>query len=263
MQGFYSRDEEGKWLNFRNFAHYPNINFKDANLRFMDLTNNGLMNVIISQGTSFDIYFSEGKSGYGMYRKVHCGNHLGDAPQLVFSDSRQRVFLADMSGDGLTDIVRITNASVTYYPKMGYGRFGTQVVMGNSPLLDSLDQFDTRYLYLADVDGTGTTDILYILKGQIRYFKNLSGNAWSEQELPSTVYCNNDQQTHIQVLDILGNGTQCVVVTSSLPSPVKKMRYLELTSGIKPFSLQEIKNSRGGITRLHYALLQNFICRVK
>ena len=33
------------------------------------------------------------------------------------------VFLADMSGDGLTDLVRIRNAEVCYWPNLGHGRF--------------------------------------------------------------------------------------------------------------------------------------------
>jgi hypothetical protein len=263
IHGYYTRDEDGKWLNFRNFQNNPNINYNDSNLRFMDLSGDGLADIVISKGETFDIYFSEGKKGFGNYRRVRCGHDSGNAPQVVFSDPKQRIFLADMSGDGLTDIVKITHSNIIYYPNLGYGKFGEKVVMSNPPLLDSLDQFDSRFVHLTDVDGTGTSDLLYISKGKIRYFKNLSGNAWEEETLPATIAANATRQNFIQTTDLLGNGTQCVVVTSSLPAQAKKMRYWELTSGIKPFLLSEINNNMGGITRLHYAPSTKFYMQDK
>ena len=275
INGYYTRDEEGKWLNFRNFQDNPNINYNDPNLRFIDLSGNGLADIVISKGDTFDIYFSEGKKGFGNYRRVRCGKENGNAPQLLFSDPKQTVFLADMSGDGLTDIVKITNQNIIYFPNIGYGKFGEKVVMSNPPLLDSADLFDARFVHLADVDGTGTTDLLYISKGKIRYFKNLSGNSWEEEILPNTVSVTATKQTFIQMVDLLGNGTQCLVVSSSLPAQAKKMRYLELSVtpplwvgagggvGVKPFLLNEIDNNMGGITRLHYAPSTKFYMQDK
>jgi RHS repeat-associated protein len=168
-----------------------------------------------------------------------------------------------MSGDGLTDIVRITNQGIVYWPNLGYGKFGEKVVMSNAPLLDSLDQFDTRFVHLVDVDGTGTADLLYISKGKIRYYKNLSGNAWEEEPLPAALAINATPQTFIQTVDLLGNGTQCIVVSSSLPTQANKLRYWELTSGIKPFLLSEINNNMGGITKLHYCSSTKFYMQDK
>ena len=45
-------------------------------------------------------------------------------------------YLADMSGDGLSDLVRIKNGEVCYWPNLGYGRFGSKVTMDNSPWFD-------------------------------------------------------------------------------------------------------------------------------
>jgi hypothetical protein len=168
-----------------------------------------------------------------------------------------------MSGDGLTDIVRVTNQGIVYWPNLGYGRFGEKVVMSHAPLLDSTDQFDTRYVHLVDVDGTGTTDLLYISKGKIRYYKNLSGNGWEEQTLPAALSVNATPQTFIQTVDLLGNGTQCVVVSSSLPAQANQLRYWELTSGVKPFLLREINNNMGGITKLHYGSSTKFYMQDK
>ena len=98
---------------------------------------------------------------------------------IVFADGEQSISLADMSGDGLNDIVRIRNSEVCYWPNLGYGRFGAKVTMDNAPLFDSVDQFDHRRIRLADIDGTGTTDMLYLHRDGVRVYFNQSGNSWS------------------------------------------------------------------------------------
>ena len=54
-----------------------------------------------------------------------------DFPDVSFDDPR--VKLADLTGDGLQDIVRVHNGSVEYWPYRGYGRWGRRVTMGNAP----------------------------------------------------------------------------------------------------------------------------------
>ena len=48
---------------------------------------------------------------------------------MVLADGTQTIFTADMSGDGLSDIVRVRNGEVCYWPNLGYGRFGAKVTM--------------------------------------------------------------------------------------------------------------------------------------
>ena len=47
-------------------------------------------------------------------------------PRLLFADGTQSTYLADMSGDGLSDLVRIRRGSVAVWPNLGYGRFGSE-----------------------------------------------------------------------------------------------------------------------------------------
>ena len=85
-----------------------------------------------------------------------------------------------MCGDGLTDLVRIRNGEVCYWPNLGYGRFGAKVTMDNAPWFDDPDQFDQRRIRLADIDGSGTTDIIYLGRDGVRLYFNQSGNRWSD-----------------------------------------------------------------------------------
>lgn len=88
-----------------------------------------------------------------------------------------------MSGDGLTDLVRIRNGEVCYWPNLGYGRFGAKVTMDNAPCFDNPDQFNHKRVRLADIDGSGTTDIIYLHRNGVRIYFNQSGNGWSQPHL--------------------------------------------------------------------------------
>ena len=72
---------------------------------------------------------------------------------MIFSDITQSIYLADMSGDGLIDLLRIRNGEVCYWPNLGFGNFGTKVTLQNSPIFDMSDMFDQRRIRLADIDG--------------------------------------------------------------------------------------------------------------
>ena len=158
-----------------------------------------------------------------------------------------------MSGDGLSDIVRIRNGEVCYWPNVGYGRFGAKVVMDEAPWFDAPDLFDPARLRLADVDGSGVSDIIYLGADGVQLYFNQSGNAWSAAE---TVMDNPpvEQLATIEVLDLLGNGTACLVWTSADPSDAgRSMRYIDLMGRDKPYLMVSSANNLGAETRVSYA----------
>ena len=52
--------------------------------------------------------------------------------------------------------------------------------MDNAPWFDEPDLFDQGRIRLADIDGSGTTDILYLGRDGVRVYLNESGNGWSD-----------------------------------------------------------------------------------
>jgi hypothetical protein len=116
--------------------------------------------ISIGVRTSFTWHHSLAEEGFGPARRVSKAHDEEKGPTLVFADAAQSIYLADLSGDGLTDLVRIRNGEVCYWPNLGYGKFGAKVTMDNSPWFDRPDQFDQRRIRLADVDGSGVTDII-------------------------------------------------------------------------------------------------------
>jgi RHS repeat-associated protein len=258
LAGFYRRASEGGWDSFTPFKSLPNINTKDPNLRFADITGNGHPDILISEDTVFTWYESLAKDGFAPARRAPKTWDEEKGPKLVFSDPTQSIFLADMAGDGLSDIVRIRYSEVCYWPNLGYGRFGGKVTMGNAPIFESPDLFDPRRIHLADIDGSGNSDIIYVGHDGISLYFNQSGNFWSPphrlSSLPRT-----DSLTSIAAIDLVGNGTACLVWSSPLASDARRpMRYIDLMGGQKPHLLVCTTNNMGAETEVQYQASTKF-----
>ncbi len=249
--GFYEHAEDGEWTPHRPFTSLPSVNWRDPNLRFIDLTGDGRADVLISEDGVFTWHRSLAEAGFGAGERAAQPFDEERGPRLVFADGAQSVYLADLSGDGLTDIVRIRNGEVCYWPNLGYGRFGAKVTMDNSPQFDRPDQFDQRRIRLSDIDGSGVTDIIYLHSDGVRLYFNQSGNSWSEAKR-LTVFPPTDSLTSVAAVDLLGNGTACLVWSSPLAAR-RPMFYVDLMGGQKPHLLISSRNNLGAETRAHYA----------
>jgi RHS repeat-associated protein len=252
MPGFYERTDQEDWENFRPFGSLPNIAWDDPNLRLVDLTGDGHADILITEDQALIWYPSLAEAGFGAAERVQQALDEEEGPRLVLADGTQSVYLADLSGDGLTDLVRIRNGEVCYWPNLGYGRFGPKVTMDNAPWFDAPDQFDPRRSRLADIDGSGTTDIIYLGRDGVRLYFNQSGNRWSEAR-PLASFPAIDNLASVAAVDLLGNGTACLVWSSPLPSAARRpLRYIDLM-GHKPHLLVKVTNHLGAETRVGYA----------
>jgi RHS repeat-associated protein len=253
LGGAYERTADGGWKPFAPFRDVPNVEWGDPQLRLVDLTGDGHPDILITEDECLCWYPSEAEAGYGAAQRVAKALDEEHGPAVVFADGRQSIFLADMCGDGLTAIVRIRNGEVCYWPNTGYGTFGAKVTMGNAPMLADPSTFDPRRIRLGDLDGTGTADLLYIGDDAIRFWRNQAGNAWSGEQiiegLPRV-----HQLASVQVADLLGRGTACLVWTSDAPGDAgTPLRYVPLMSAGKPYLLCEVDGGTGAVTRIAYA----------
>jgi RHS repeat-associated protein len=256
--GFYERTFEEQWSLFKPFASLPDIAWNDPNLRFVDLNGDGLADVLATEQDAFVWYQSLAESGFAPSQRTFQSFDEEQGPRLVFADGMQSIYLADMSGDGLSDLVRICNREVSYWPNLGYGRFGKKVTMDDAPWFDNPDQFDYQRLRLADIDGSGTSDIIYLGRDGARLYFNQSGNRWSgphrldQFPLP-------DDVSSVTATDLLGNGTACLVWSSPLPGAApRRMRFIDLMGGQKPHLLVTAVNNLGAETRVRYASSTKF-----
>jgi RHS repeat-associated protein len=251
--GYYTRTSAGGWSPFAFLPEQPNIDWDDPNLRFIDVDGDGFSDVLLTDHEAITCFPSRARSGFGPPNRVPKAEDEEKGPAIVFADSTQSIFLADMSGDGLSDIVRIRDGEVCYWPNLGYGHFGAKVDMDHAPWFDAPDQFDPRRIRLADVDGSGVADIIYLGRDGVALYFNQSGNAWSGPrriaDFPQV-----GELASIQALDLLGNGTSCLVWTSDLPGASgRTIRYIDMMGSQKPYLLVRSWNNLGAETRVTYA----------
>lgn len=252
-KGYFELDDDNAWQGFRSFKAIPNIDFNDPNTRMLDLNGDGKPEVVISEDQVFTWYASEGRNGFSAAQRAPKSFDEEAGPHIVFADAKQTIYLADMSGDGMTDILRIRNDEICYWPNMGYGKFGAKVALDNPPIFDSENDFNLSFIKLADIDGSGTTDIIYLGKNKFTCWKNLSGNRFSTTPFEIDSFPEIDSHAKITVTDLLGNGVACIVWSSILskntPSPLK---YIDLMNSKKPHIMVFYKNNFGKEVSLEY-----------
>ncbi|MFO7257406.1 MAG: SpvB/TcaC N-terminal domain-containing protein [Bacteroidota bacterium] len=253
QQGFFELSDEDEWKPFRPFSQLPVIDFADPNLKWIDLQGDGMPDLLLTEEDAFLWFPARGERGFetGVYAPKAKDEERG--PTIVFADAVQSVYLADMTGDGLTDIVRIRNGEVCYWANLGYGRFSAKVTMENAPFFDHPENFNPAYLRLADIDGSGTTDIIYLGRKDLRVWNNLNGNAWREGPVIVNPFPDMHRAAEVSVTDFLGTGCACIVWSSPLPgdSP-RPLKYIDLTQGKKPHLLIGWTNNLGKRTTIQY-----------
>lgn len=251
--GYFELDDDNEWHPFRPFDTLPNINFSDSNTRMLDLNGDGKPEVLITEDNVFTWYESRGRKGFDKAHRTIKPFDEEAGPAVVFADAKQTIFLSDMSGDGLTDIVRIRNGEVCYWPNLGYGKFGAKVGMDNAPVFDHPDAFNPAYLQLVDLDGSGTTDIVYLGKNKFSCWLNLSGNHFATTPFEINAFPEVHREANITVTDLLGNGVACIVWSSPLSKDTTSpLRYIDLMNSKKPHVMVFYKNNLGKEVRLEY-----------
>ena len=251
VPGLSEHDDGDGWGPFRPFASPLPVSSTDPDLRLLDLDGDAHADALLTAGNELWWFPSLGEDGFGPKRAVTLSGDEEKGPVGRFGDPRGELQVADMSGDGLADLVRIRSGEICYWPNLGDGRFGARITMDHSPTLDRPDQFDPRRVRLADVDGSGTTDLIYLHGDGVRLWFNESGNGWSEPvDLPFPAP---DDVADVTVLDLLGTGTACLVWSSPLPGGARRpLRYLQLLT-TKPHLLTSVHNNLGTTTTVAYA----------
>ncbi len=251
--GFYEHDRDRqRWEGFRSFHRLPRVDFANARVQWVDLNGDGHADLIVERSDRLLWYPSEGEGGFGPAVELARPDARAGGAPTVTQRPGLGTFFADMTGDGLLDLVRIDNGRVEYWPNLGCGEFGPGVVMEGAPTLDDFGELDARRIRLVDLDGSGTADLLYIGRGEIRCWINQSGNRFGPtQRRANLPYI--DRLASAQVFDFLGDGTRCLVWSTPLPSHEgQAIQYLRLTDGLPPGLLRSVSNGIGREARLSY-----------
>lgn len=252
--GYYELGEDGKWGGFHVFEQECN-EWGNPWREEADLQGDHLSHLMVTDGKWLRYYPSGKKSGVGT--PVICEIPEG-FPHMTQNSAEEVVRFVDFFGDGLAHRIRVKNGSVECFPNLGYGRFGEKVEIMGAPVFS--EGLDASRLFFADIDGTGTADMIYACPDHLLIYWNRSGNAFSGPEplkLPE-MYTRLDR---ISFEDITGTGTNCLVF-SKMDQEIRHYCY-DFTSGQKPYMLCRMDNNTGVVTELSYASSTEFFLKDK
>lgn len=252
LSGYYASTFQGSWDRKKSFQRYrqaPSFNLEDPEVRLVDLDGDGVTDAIRA-GTRLECYFNDPLHGWQPGAEhVRFIERRADGFPANFSDPR--VKWADMSGDGMQDVVLIHKGRVDYWPNLGFGEFGPRVTMGNAPGLP-LD-YDPRRLLVGDVDGDGLADIIYIENRQLTLWTNQSGNGFSAPVVIHGTPAVTDLDS-VRLVDLLGTGVAGVLWTQDARADGRdRYFFFDFTGGVKPYLLTEMNNHIGAVTKVAYA----------
>ena len=195
----YILNEGGRWasndipLYFPNNETFENI-FRSKNVRMLDLNGDKKIDTLRSFET-YDI------SGQGIAFSAYLNNSDGTFQYIAqtmpmpikglsttFSDSNDRLVVADMNGDRLMDIVLLSDAylgGLRYWPSMGFGKFddstfGYQMQMNDGPDYSG-DVEKIKNLEISDLNNDGLADLYLINHSGITYWLNIGGVQFSKE----------------------------------------------------------------------------------
>ncbi|MEP3123561.1 MAG: SpvB/TcaC N-terminal domain-containing protein, partial [Nisaea sp.] len=257
--GFYPRRDNGSWGGFTAFADLPN-DYDAPYMESVDLSANGKTDALVVERDDLLLYESRGRAGFAGAVKRPKPDSF---PVQKAADRKELVTFGDLFGDGLSHRIKVANGRVEAWPDLGYGQFGEKITLGEAPVFD--ETFDIARLHLADIDGSGTLDLIYVYPDKVALFINRSGNrfiAAGTVKLPETC----TDLDHIDFADILGNGTTCLTFTKLGPQPRHYFYSFvgetaldgDVQQVLKPYLLNEIDNGIGAVTRIEYASSTKF-----
>ena len=252
-QGFFEKKDDGSWESMQPFRTLPRAELDAPGTRMIDLDGDGRADILVSEDHVYTWYASEGRQGFSTGGSVPKAFDENVGPNVSFVDARQSVFLADMTGDGLVDIVRVRNGEVCYWPNLGYGRFGAKVTLDGSPFFAAPDRFDPSRIRFTDLDGSGPSDIVYLGNGKVECWLNRSGNSLSGSPVVIDGIPELSRAATVDFIDLFGQGVPCLVLSSPTARPgVRGLKYIDLRAGMKPWLMDGYATGSGQRTSFGY-----------
>ena len=199
--GYYANGEGDGW---DGFVAYPRGRpgtppFEGGRTRLADLDGDGRVDALYGGSGVYARWRNEGREGWTLAGAARLGDGEA-APDAFLGDPLVRT--ADMTGDGLPDLVRLRSGSVEYWPNLGNGRFGARVRMTAGPRFERGTA--PEQIVLVDVDGDGCADVVTVGAGGVRVHFNRSGNGFAapveDPLVPPPI------AGTVQAADLLGHG---------------------------------------------------------
>ncbi|WMU75285.1 virulence protein (plasmid) [Enterobacter bugandensis] len=246
VNGHYDQDmnNPGQWLHFTPISALPQ-EYAHPRAQLADLTGSGFADLVLIGPRSVRLYAGrEGRWEKGQ-TVIQSGNVTLPLPG---ADPAALVAFSDPLGSGQQHLVQIRHDGVMCWPNLGQGRFGHPLMLPG--FSQPVQTFNPDRVFLADIDGSGSADVIYAHNDQLDIYRNQSGNGFAAPfsvSLPEGVRY--DSTCQLQVADVQGLGVASLLLGASYPTV---RHYLLNLSVTKPWLLNKIRNHMGAHQTLHY-----------
>ncbi|MGO4331147.1 toxin TcdB middle/N-terminal domain-containing protein [Cupriavidus sp. 2TAF22] len=254
--GYFPKTGPATWGPFQRYRRAPAYSLRDPNNRLVDLDADGQVDLLRTTPSAFVLHLNRGSEGWESLPPIPRVRDIDAFPDVSLADPR--VQLADMTGDGLADIVLVRSGEVSYWPYEGLGRWGRRRVLAGSPAFARPEQ--PRRIFLSDVNGDGLADLVVVEGDVVTVWINRTGTGFA-----APVRLGNAPPSggaDVRMADMLGAGTAGVLWSyESERRPRTRYFFLDLGGDEKPYLLSAIDNGLGKHTRIRYSSSSQFAAR--
>jgi RHS repeat-associated protein len=246
IPGYFENAGQRGWGRFvaypRDASAQPD--WLSGRLRFADNDTDGRVDAIETIDRGFVLWRNGGELGWGE-PTVTAAPAGGGAIDF----SNPLIMLADMTGAGASDAVEISSGGVRYWPSQGNGRFADAVVMAHSPRLRNL-QANSDCVFLADIDGDGCADLIYLQEDRITVCINRNGAEFGPpidlMPVPPPL------RRTARVVNLTGRATPGLLWNSVRSAGRIGYAHIEFNVTDTPYLLTKIDNGSGLVSELFY-----------
>jgi insecticidal toxin complex protein TccC len=248
--GFFRAKPDRNWDAFWPLKSFPS-DYEDAFSEFADLTGNGLSDLVQVRRDSVLYYEGMGTRGYEPPRAA---SNSQAVPLLSSSSPDVMTVFTDLLGAGGLQRVCVANGEIVCWPSLGFGRFGPPISLANAPRAQG--RLDVSQVHLADLDGSGTSDVIIAYADHVEIFFNHAGNGFASTPLIVSLPALYVTREQISFADLFGIGCQCLVFRDI--GPVLHYWAYDFCDGRKPHLLRTTDNGTGATTTVTYASSARF-----
>jgi hypothetical protein len=254
LAGYFTLNADRQWSGFIPLAALP-PEFFHQQAQFADLSGNGAPDLVLIGPRSVRLYVNQRDTphpGAGFDPLTVIEQAAGVTLPAPARFAAKLIAFSDMLGSGQSHLVCVTAVSVTCWPGLGNGTFGQPVTLtgpDGASLFDA-DTFNPAQLMLADIDGTGTADLIYQEHDQLVIYRNQAGNGFAAKfTVPCPAGLTFNTLTRVQAADIRAHGVSTLIFSTDGPAP--QHWQLNLVAE-RPWLLSGTNNNMGAASGLTY-----------
>lgn len=245
--GYFTLSPDRNWEQFVPFAALP-TEFLGSRGQLTDLLGAGLSDFAVIGTRSVRWYANARAEGFAP--PIDVPHDLDLDPLPGEGDGRGvLVGFGDLLGSGQQHLFRIRHDEVSVWPNLGRGHFGARIAFASLPFGQA--DFDASRVRLADLDGSGAADLLYLESERALVFTNLSGHGFAEPVAlawPEGVRF--DRLCEVSTADLQGLGCSSLVL--SVPHMSPRHWRCDFGRSAKPHMLEATNNNMGAQGEVDY-----------